>query len=80
MYKKFLNILSGGICGICVLFIIMLIISASSLIIGKDMYIENSLLTLINTSQGNSIHSSSITILIFFIIGCIISGTYSSPF
>lgn len=79
-YKKLFNLLSGGICGVCMLFIMMLIISATSLIFEKEMYIDNSLLTIVSNSQGNSITASTFTVLMFFVIGVLISGTYKKIF
>lgn len=79
-YKKLFNLLSGGICGVCMLFIMMLITSATSLIFEKEMYIDNSLLNIVSNSQGNSITASTFTVLMFFVIGVLICSTYKKVF
>lgn len=79
-YKKLFNLLLGGICGVCIFFIMMLITSATSLIFQKEMYIDNSLLTIVSNSQGNSITASTFSVLMFFVIGTVISGTYKKIF
>jgi hypothetical protein len=70
--EKLIRIITGIICGLCVLSLIVTIVSSISMILGFDINIQSRLLTLISTSDIVSTEISFLLILICISIGILV--------
>lgn len=70
--EKLIRIITGIICSLSVLSLIVTIVSSISMLLGFDVNIQSKLLTLISTSDIVSIEISSLLILICMSIGIIV--------
>ncbi len=70
--ENLIRIITGIICGLSVLSLIVTIVSSISMLLGFDVNIQSKLLTLISTADIISTEISSLLILICMSIGVIV--------